>query len=359
MMNKKMLFRKEFLVALAILAVFLVKSPYAASSALAGVCSFPSSPANYSSFDGLITDSFLIIAVMLLIIAMIFAFGQAIRNRKLIEYGKHELGEIGITILVVIILVGGFAGISTFAAPPALAAVGVSYSSAIFASDCSQITAPSGALLGYATDIVLGLDVAQMVSSFEISIEPQYFGISFSPFAGLSAAIQPIGNLLSFLGVLLGLTIGLGVFLGILYAIMPLFLFAGIILRTMPWTRAAGGAFIGFFIGFFILFPLLLGFTLAYLPSSGSTSNPSPKSFTPLQFTNINPSAAFTIVQAALDTVNPTQSIELLVQTIASNAYVLIGVVLSLIISFDFADIMGDLLGSPSLSSSASLKKVI
>ncbi|MEM3876738.1 MAG: hypothetical protein QXP24_03390, partial [Candidatus Micrarchaeaceae archaeon] len=129
------------------------------------------------------------------------------------------------------------------------------------------------------------------------------------------------------------------------------------ILRTIPWTRAAGGAFLGLFIAFYLMFPILLYFMLQASPSSSVLPVINTNSFlkSPNSFISSTGTFLTTVLQMiSFDIVTPF--INVIVEPMIFTIFVLI---ISLIISYDFMELMGDVLGAPSLSSSNTLKRVL
>ena len=199
-------------------------------------------------------------------------------------------------------------------------------------------------------------DYYSIISHTKVDLAPNYFGYTFYPYVGLTVVNQIIKMMMEFIGVIIGLFFGLSVFLAIIYGLFPIFLYVGIVLRTIPWTRAAGGAFIGLFIGFYILLPLLLGFA-----TSVSFSTISVSAFDSSIF-SISPSSLLNPLGSLLTLVNFTSGnilISFIEGVVAPCIYVIIGVVISIILSLDFAETMGDYLGAPSLSSSKALKGLV
>ncbi|MDE1833058.1 MAG: hypothetical protein KGH58_01425, partial [Candidatus Micrarchaeota archaeon] len=200
----------------------------------------------------------------------------------------------------------------------------------------------------------------------------------FQPYLGLQTVSSLVNVLNSFLGAFALVLVGAGVLIGLLYTIFPLFLYVGIVLRTIPWTRAAGGSFLGVFLGFYIVFPLLLysmlGAYNAVFPGQAQqlsdvgasttsltsvVSGSATSTFNPLSILNLFGSLlgkatggfAYILSQGTLQFI--------ITQDIQPFAYVGFALVISFIISFDFLEAAGDMLGAPSLTSENMLKKII
>ena len=316
---------------------------------------------NTGAMNTILGISLLILLVMAMISAMLYAIGYSFRLNNLVGISKREFGEIAVTALVVFILVGAFSITGSFAPPKLVSSTGA-YSSGIFLSDCNQLSAYSFTLFSYSFDLGIVQDVVQLAAGTNIALTPYNLGVSFNPFQGYLSVSNAISDLFVLAGAVAGLLIGIGVILGVFYKIMPIFLFAGIILRTLPPTRAAGGAFIGLFIGFFIVFPIMLHFILVNTPSNLSPSQlgPSPIGFGG-GFINwlSNPGLTFTLWSSITSILDPSYTVEYILGVLVPSLYAVFAVVFSFIVSFDFAEIMGDFLGSPSLSTSKSLNRML
>ncbi len=367
-MSKKMNigFAKVAVLTVVMFTILAVSSPtadYTSSFCSAAIPLTSLTPlGNYTSLSGILGISLLILLVMALIAALIYMIGYSAKVNKLVNFSKQEFGEIFVTVLVVLIFVGSFATASSFTAPKILSAAGA-YNYNVFFNDCSILTTPAVQIFSYYIDLAVAQDIQALISSLKISIMPYNFGVTFSPFAGLSTANAPISMLLSALGGLAGLLIAVSIILGVFYAIMPLFLFAGIILRTLPWTRAAGGAFLGMFIAFYMVFPILLHFMLA---AASASAIPNVPPGTPLSSFSSdilgnasNFGVIFAIMSSFLSVFDPAQLLLFLVGLFAQNFYAVFCVLFSFIISFDFMEAAGDLLGAPSLNSKQSLNKLL
>ncbi len=351
--------------AVAMFTVLAIASPTAAATGTFCSAAIPPTSqtplGNYSSLSGILGISLLIMLVMALIVAAVYMIGYSARINKLVNFSKQEIGEIFVTVLVVLIFVGSFAATASFAPPTIISGTGA-YNSQIFVDDCNLLTSPAIQLFTYYIDIAVSQDVQSLIGSLTINIMPYDFGVSFSPFAGLGTANAPVGLLLTGIGGLAGLLVAVSVVLGVFYSIMPLFLFAGIILRTLPWTRAAGGAFLGMFIAFYMVFPILLHFMLVAAPST--TSNGVPQ----LPLSGVSSSllgnasnfgAIFALVSSFVTVFDPVQLVLFLIGLFAENFYAVFCIVFSFIIAFDFMEMAGDFLGAPSLSSGKSLKGLL
>ncbi|MCL4381329.1 MAG: hypothetical protein M1331_01030 [Candidatus Marsarchaeota archaeon] len=335
---------------------------------------FTFSPTNNTA---LLNTVILIISTMMALLGITYAIGSAFGIQKLIVFTKAEIGEILITGLIAFIFIQS---ISMFGS----AKSGLSPVTNLFTKDCISMTSSSLGLMLPMLELSFSQLVLKTVSSISLSLYPVYMGYSVAPFSGFNIISTPMNIVIGLSGMLMMLLFGVSLVLGIIYAFFPIFLYLGIVLRALPWTRAAGGAFLGMFAGMFVMFPLLLNFGLTGpLAIPCATTSPTTtvpvSSTSPTNFCN-NPSATaqsqitsafqpsgFTGVADSLDSFVSITSggilvppIEFITKDILEPLlYSLIILVFSLIISFSFMEEVGKLLGATSLSSKHMLKKVI
>ncbi len=312
--------------------------------------------ANYTSINNILFISLLILLTMAAISGLIYAFGYSFRINNLLIASRQEFGEIAVTAIIIFVLVGTFTLTTSISTPTLLQGTGA-YNQGTFVSDCNSLTTDAFTLYTEWFNLGIDTDEVQMVESIQISLQPDGFGISFSPFKGYASSFKAITWLYTIAGEVAGLLLGVSVGLGIFYAIMPLFLFAGIILRTMPWSRAAGGAFLGLFIGFYIVFPILLHFMLVTAPSVPTPLSPGGGIGTILNyFGSFGSSGA---AAGIITLLNTQYSITLMLDVLVPTLYAIFAVAFSFLISFDFAEASADFLGSPGLHTSHSLNKLL
>ncbi|MCL4387551.1 hypothetical protein M1567_00135 [Candidatus Marsarchaeota archaeon] len=303
--------------------------------------------------SGVFTISISILALIFAIVGMAWAIGYALGINLLVNFSKTEIGEIAISLIILLVLLGTMATITGGTSPGRIFSNYNFYG--IFSNDCYIMTLTALNTTSDFRSLTIIQDYYSLISHTTVTVAPNYFGFSFMPYIGLTVVNQIIKMMMEFTGIIIALFFGLSVFLAIIYGLFPIFLYIGIVLRTIPWTRAAGGAFIGLFIGFYILLPLLLGFV------------------TTVSFSNV-PVATFdtSIFSLSSFSGNPISSLSYLVSFISGNIlinfiegvvapsiYVIIGVVISIMLSLDFAETMGDYLGAPSLSSGHALKGLV
>jgi len=324
-----------------------------------------------TSLNNMLSLSLLAIAVMLLIVGMLYAIGFAFKIDKLVRFSKGEIGEVIITVLIVLVLIGTFSISSriTPSSPPVSPITGTSlFSDSQFMSACTEAANVSIGLLPAAISFTVQGSILSFLQSLRISIEPNFFGIAFSPLAGVSLITKVVGMLTDIAWGFVLLMAGVALFLFIIFAFFPIFLFVGVVLRTIPWTRAAGGAFLGIFIGFFLVLPALLSFTLnigAINTFSGICPSGSSGSLASCASSQISlGSSLITGFGSAIGSISyikqPSNMIGAFVSDVISPAlYAIVGAIISILIAIDFAEGMGDFLGSPSLKSSDILKRLV
>ena len=231
--------------------------------------------------QSILTISLLLMLVMSFAIAIMYGIGYAFRIDKLLRFAKSEIGEILLTLLIVLLFVGTFnLTSSNITAKNFFAAGNGALNNNIFVSDCTMLVQQSFNLIPVMFTFGLMTTSLNAIGSLSVSFAPNYMGFRFSPLIGISAITSVTNTLMYGTSGFTLILMGAATFLVIIYALFPLFLYLGIILRTLPWTRPAGGAFLGMFIAFYILFPLLIYFMLAgyepYVGTPGLTMPSSP-----------------------------------------------------------------------------------
>jgi hypothetical protein len=322
--------------------------------------------------------SMLIMLTMLLIVGLLFMLSYVTGLNVLRGLAKQEIGEIIVTVIVVLIFLGGFnlvaAGTNS---TNVFHAAGTSFGRQTYIDDCTYLSNASLRLLIPMLDINIIKYFMDTAESLKLSLTPAYFGVVISPLQGFDLFDAVIGILVSISGSLVIFILATLVVLGFIFGLFPLFLYAGIILRTIPWTRAAGGAFMGLFIGFYIIFPLLLHVMLGGYISTISTAaiNANPTVLQAYMSGIVSGAASGGTVLLGNSVSFLTTLGTLFFGTAAGGSFGLVNgyiffviepasftmfaIVISFIISFDFAEIAGHFLGAPSLSSELIFSKVI
>lgn len=103
-----------------------------------------------------------------------------------------------------------------------------------------------------------GMNIAfGVLASSTVSIAPMRVGITIQPGVALRPILDALAIVLNGQGLALASIIGQQVFLKFVRdTMMPIFLPVGILLRTFPFTRSAGGALIAIAVGFYVVWPL-------------------------------------------------------------------------------------------------------
>lgn len=382
----------------------------------------PSANNTSNFFTGILEYSLLIVFLVLVLLAVLYGIGYGFGISKLVEFVKTEYIESFFNILMILVIAGGLATMGNFAAFFANIAQ-VSASSQI-GSGTQGITLTNGVGNLYTTICsniistqiipIIGVFVGTLIvqplydlaSSASVKIFIGSFGsISLTPLQGLGVFYQLLIFEESPVFVLVFFGIAVIFMFYVIYFLFPLFLYLGVLFRSFPWTRAAGGSFLALFISFYIVLPALYyPFTVFGSNTFGNTQNASPTLCTFEDITNFSGSVtegaigvtnyvptqncsnsttgptaltnawAFfstnvlqkfgAFVQAAfglfLGGANPfITNIDLYSEVIAFAVAKLIGLGIALIISFDLLESLGDLLGSPSLQSGRVLERII
>jgi hypothetical protein len=305
--------------------------------------------------NSMIVITLLLLLLMLNIAALTYLFGSAIKLPQLVTFGRTEIGEVLITAIIVFIFLGGFQIENSLPVPGNYLALAPGViNQGIFQNDCASLA--GGSLTALSTDLIplaVASDIVQFSSSINYGAYVTNEGFSARPLAGLLYSTQLYGKLIPILVALIALPLAGAAILAIFYAIAPLFLYLGIILRTIPFTRAAGGSFLGMFVAFYLLFPLLLYLLIANV--SVATSTISASSLSHLTG-NIQPGISFLPSYSELGLGITKQVI---VTAVAQLLYLVLAFALTIVIAFDFMERAGDLLGAPSLASTHTLRNII
>ncbi len=355
-------------VMLALLLTRSVPAQFDIPDQVATICSATSSSStplllgNATGQSQLIMISAILMLTMLLISSAAYMLGRAFDINMLLKFSKDEMREIAITSLVVIVFLGAFSAVS--------GGVGLggfitqksgTPASSVFSADCTTLATSSLNMVNTWMIISVYQDLYAVLVPFWIGLQPGDFGPGFSPMAGLGVLTDSTDGVLTnfamFTGIFAVFQMGIAVLLGVIYVLFPVFFYAGIVLRTIPFTRAAGGSFLGLFIAFYFVFSFLIYFFMS--PYSQ-----------PVQQTATAP----TIGSISIDTTNPfdlsgitnpitSSSIALLPwfinEVVEPFMFTMLGIVFSLMISLDFMESLGDMLGSPALSQRGAMRGLI
>ena len=320
--------------------------------------------------QNVLTISVLIMLVVLVVVAVIYMISSIMQLDLLKKLVKSEITEVIITALIVFVFIGSFnlAGLGLNASTNVFHIAGSRFGKGLFVDDCTYLVGSSLNLIPPIFQINIVRFFLNTLSTFNIQVMPSDFGFADSPFQGFALFDKLLGTLEDIAGAFLILNMATALMIGLIFGLFPVFLYAGIILRTLPWTRAAGGAFLGIFVGFYIAFPILLHVMLGgyVAPSNG------------LDFlTGIN-SATFAIAATGsssapsflsyglaylgtmLVNVNLNGLVTGFISVVLEPAvYTFISIIVSFIIAFDIAEITGDMLGAPNLTANRMFNRLI
>ena len=313
------------------------------------------------TFNGLLAISVVIILMVLTVYGVVYLVGMAFGIERLKQFTRSEAFE---SIMNLIVIVAIVSGIGLFNAGIAFI---TGLSTSLTGSGTTQSTANSlytDICTGYLTSsvnpditaaaVVLGESVMYSAfSSFTVELMPNGFGGSVAPFSGIYPIVQVLTTEFGVLLSIIGITLGVILLLYIVYFLFPVFLYAGIVLRSFPWTRPAGGALIALFISFYVMFPALL-YPFVYV--SGTVAAGQTCAAGGIACAGNAFSALFTSV-VAVDTLFTgfaggafLSTIEQFGQYVSAAAIEIIGIVIAFVVSFDLLEKLGDTLGAPSLS---------
>ncbi len=335
---------------------------------------------NAAPWNNILGLAVLTILMVFAALSVVYAIGTAFGINKLVAYSRAEYAE-GIFTLAIIALVGGSTAYigHVMAFISSATNIGITNNQTptnaygLYLGLCNNIVANDvlpdmGSVLG----ILVKLIPYEILQTFAIKIAPAAITfiptVSFSPFSGMGIVVSATFLEFSTLSVFIFIGISLIFFFMLIYFLFPLFLYLGILLRSFPWTRAAGGSFIALFVAFYLIFPVIFYPFTARQQSQISESYcrnspipcPSPQPGIVAFFTN-----AFTYIMGLVSVLFGNLpgvfvgSIDDYAQSFSNIALELIGLGISFIISFDLMEVMADFLGAPSLQGNRILEKMI
>lgn len=336
--------------------------------------------------------STVIMLSIILIMAVLYMVSQLAKLPTLATFVKVELAEMVATGIIIAIFFGGFyvaafsgAGIGGVQAQTSTNLHFNGPGRAVFVNDCATLGVASIELVPpiIASGVIsYALNIA---TSLTFKITPGGFGFSVSPFSGLGLITSSLNELQGVLSTFIIAITAVVFMLGLVYSLFPIFLYLGIVMRAFPWTRAAGGIFIAIFIGFYVVFPLMLlattsGFATANYQETVSYYNSSSASGIASFMNASSPSNVGTITLNASGTSSTGGLMSYIGNLLGSqigypNSYGVINgfiadfigppvisiveIALAFIVALDFADILSDILGAPSLTTEGLLSKVL
>ena len=348
------------------------------------------------------------------IIAVAYGVGYGFGIRKLVEFAKAETLESVFNLVLIMVIAGtlvissnyaGFFGYLTNAYSGQTSASQFTGSTnAVYDGLCQNlINTQIGPSISALALTLINLPLYTMISSLSMTVSPALPGLpnfvpsmTFKPLGGVDLNYQAVVFLLLpiFITLFLGITINL-LFLFIFF-LFPVFLYLGVLFRSFPWTRAAGGALLALFISFYIVFPALYypvtilasgqiytaqnsAACTSFSPNSGFGNCQSPATTygyflqnviggNVAQFSSLlskSPLAGAGVLAfvASLPYLNPglvfIQLMDVYISYLAFALLNLIGLAIAFIISFDLLEALGDFLGSPSLTSGRIFERLI
>jgi hypothetical protein len=342
-----------------------------------------------------VTLATIIMLSIVLVMAVLYMVSQLARLPTLATFVKVELAEMVATAVIIAIFFGGFYA-SAFSGiglggiqAQSLTNSGSSHFNgpgrAVFVNDCTTLGAASLELIPpIITSGVINYGI-NLVTSLNFKITPGGFGFSVSPLGGVGLITTTLNELQGILATFIIAITAVIFMLSLVYSLFPIFLYIGIVMRAFPWTRAAGGIFIAMFIGFYVVFPLMLlattnGFatatyqeTVSYLNSSSSTGAANfmnASSATNIGTVVVNASGSSstggftsffgTLLGSAVGFPNNYGVINGFISDfIGPPVITIIEIAFAFIVALDFADILSDILGAPSLTTEGLLGKVL
>ncbi len=359
-----------------------------------------------SPVASILAFALLIVALVLVLLSVVYGVGIGFGISKLVTFARTEYLESFFNILIIIVIAAGVATLSAGAGFFSdIAGVGLA----------APLPGAGGALTynlynGICTDMINTQLFPSLTHFLVLTLQQPFYstitgltinvntgsnwfpGFSFSPWSGLSLYEELLVFEIAPLLMIIFLGVAMIFMLYVIFFLFPIFLFLGVLLRSFPWTRAAGGALLALFISFYIIFPALfypfsaLQLSGASAPLStycnGNGANLSPQEMaivsggnsgiiTPPCSTGSTPELVSIIVSRSGAYIGSilgifageggpfVSNLDVYVGVIALAVVKLLGLGIAFIISFDLLEALGDMLGSPSLQSRRLLERLI
>ncbi len=344
------------------------------------------SPVNASSlYTNLLGLSMAIILAVMAVIGMAYAIGTSFGINKLVEFSKTEIYESLANVFIIVVIVGGSAVFSNMIVLGSyLAGIGVQQVAhgvqmPVITSPLDMYTALCSnyinvfvfQLLPASLHIAVVQFVVHLLASFEVQFVTSFKegpiafvpGFQFKPLDGLSAVSQSLSMAASVVSFMMFVHFAVILLLFTIYYLFPIFLYVGILLRSFPLTRAAGGSMLALFISFYIVFPTLLypfSFIGLYSPvaiwPSASINVPS---------FNSNPSALLSQINqqgkpgTGYVVTDPYSFVSYSIEAIVGLLIDMLGFVIAFLVSYDLLEALGGVLGAPSIRAGPMFGKVV
>ncbi|MCL5675163.1 MAG: hypothetical protein M1611_00955 [Candidatus Marsarchaeota archaeon] len=352
----------------------------------------PGSVPIHGTFGGVISIALLIVLMVFTVIALVYGVGVAFRIDKLIRFGRAELLESFANVVIIVVIafgVGTILGAASFlanlgslnvVAPSSGFSTGVQ---GFYTNTCINIF--NNVIITSLFDMVGGLAnavVYEILDDFQLTFVPGGYisyvvpGFEVQPFQGIGPIVSLTFVETSTFTAFIMTGLGIIFMLFVIYYLFPVFLYLGIVLRSFPWTRPAGGALIAIFVSFYIFFPALLypfttfGSSVSNIYCNGSSSHggttsttgsPVPDICSSNNITHYIATGGIDALLALLGNINAAfnSNVEIYASMVAAFAIEFIGFAIAFLISYDLLEVFGDLFGSPSLQANRILSRLI
>ena len=342
-----------------------------------------------STYSEMISITMLVVLAVLTSLGIVYAVGMAFGIEKLKTFVRSEYMESFANLLILVLIAGGISGTDTvITILSSMTSIGLqSYSIAPVTSTSSMYVNICNGYYGTIDNSlqnIMGLTLfilpLQLIQSLEINLAqngggldylPAYLnpGLTLRPLEGTDVLQKMIILETSSFSLIVTLSFAIIVLLMMIYFLFPFFLYLGLLLRSFPWTRAAGGSMIALFIAFYIVFPALLYPFVSLSSTLQSSTNPlcvgttntaltqlcDANNLSNFQFDyHLGLHALLTFIET-FSAINFGSALEANVTQFVNNitftGLQLLGIIIAFIISFDLMEQLGDMLGSPSLKS--------
>jgi hypothetical protein len=341
---------------------------------------------NASSYASLLGISLLVVLMVLTVLGITYAIGMAFKVESLKNFTKSEFLESFFNIVLIVVISSGVAlsgsaiafvtniglagiqSVSSQSASCGASSAGGQCASSIAPAQAVQVTDAKSVYLGICNNYVQnGIDTsisnavqgqvsvqiltAMLGMTFDWRISGN--GVMFIPLWGIFPVVSLVNTQVGIFDAIIGMLLLITFLLYIIYSVFPVFLYVGILLRSFPWTRTAGGTLIAMFIAFYIIFPAILyPFSLYLQNLYGALSIPTSN------LTGFSYSAVLAVLPLVSGT-NMLSELSGFAQTLATVGLQLMGVLIGLMISLDIVEAIGKLLGAPSTHTRSLLGKLL
>jgi len=346
-----------------------------------------------SYISSILSIAFLISLMVLSVVGLAYAIGIGFNFSKLVQFSKAEYVEQIFNLILIIFVLFLFtsmpsivSGIAQFIGYATNTQVN-SFSSdkALFTALCGESISNLGNSIGLYAELLAIKFLFDIINSLSISLAPYGLnlvslggfvliplipGFSFTIF-NLSVLITTISFMINTMIWVIGLMLATAFLSIVIYQVFPILFLIGVVFRSFPWTRAAGGAMIAAFISIYFFFPALLyslililnkidlRLTTVIIPTTTASGfhNIIVNMVISL-FSYLLPFIGFISIFSSLFSL----TIQLLGVFISYFFYFvaeILGLAVAFIISYELLEILGDLLGAPSLSREGLLGRII